>query len=176
MRVLQLAPESYLRVPFLGSTKDIAARVQYYQDRDIDHKVVVHGRRIDEILSTISSMPDRDFTHVVIEKGNSRRVLKLLRRVLPKAEILVRAHNAEILHRCDYVRATLAVPHLRRPAHLWKQIKGVWFFGSRDIAAARYADAIVPHRQIYALLAPMPAFLRPQRRNFAGDSRLCREV
>ena len=100
VRLLHVVPKSFLSEQhrYLGSTKDIAGRVQYFQDRDLRSDLLAHDKTAETVLSVLGSVNLSAYTHVLVEKANYRSVFRHLRREAPVAKIIFRAHNAETLH------------------------------------------------------------------------------
>ena len=95
VRLLHVVPKSFLSEQhrYLGSTKDIAGRVQYFQDRDLRSDLLAHDKTMETVLSVLGSADLSAYTHVLIEKANYGAVFRHLRRKAPGAKIIFRAHN-----------------------------------------------------------------------------------
>ena len=145
MRVLHLVPDSFVdrKHYHLGSTKDIASRVRYFEDRGIPYDLLPHGRTGESVLDAIAPVSLGDYSHVLIEKGHYARVFRHIRKTSPSCTVLFRGHNAEILHRFDYFRACISTEGRNTFEHLYRQLRNVTAYGSRDLAAAWYSDHVL---------------------------------
>lgn len=145
VRLLHVVPKSFLSEQhrYLGSTKDIAGRVQYFQDRDLRSDLLAHDKTAETVLSVLGSVNLSAYTHVLVEKANYRSVFRHLRREAPGAKIIFRAHNAETLHRVDYVRACLTPPRTRSVAEVVQSISNVAWYGARDLSVVWHADHVL---------------------------------
>ncbi len=145
VRLLHLVPMSFVseKHRYLGSTKDIAARLQYFQDRGITSDLLAHDKTLEAMLGTVDSVDLSAYTHILIEKANYGELFRKLRRGAPGAKIIFRAHNAETLHRLDYVRVCLAPPLNRSVAEVMEHVRNVAVYGARDLSVARHADHVV---------------------------------
>jgi hypothetical protein len=145
VRLLHVVPKSFLSEQhrYLGSTKDIAGRVQYFQDRDLRSDLLAHDKTAETILSVLGSVNLSAYTHVLVEKANYKTVFRYLRREAPGAKIIFRAHNAETLHRVDYVRACLAPPRTRSVAEVVQNISNVLRYGGRDLSVVWHTDHVL---------------------------------
>jgi hypothetical protein len=92
---------------YLGSTKDIRSREEYFRTRGFDYLPILtdpqdkHYRS----LTRISRREWRQCSVVLVEMTFSPGALLIIRRLAPDATILVRSHNAELLHRFDWACA-----------------------------------------------------------------------
>lgn len=145
IRLLHIVPKSFLseKHRYLGSTKDIAARVQYFKDRDLKSDLLAHDKTVETVLAVLGSVDLSAYTHVLVEKANYGAVFRQLRRGAPGAKIIFRAHNAETLHRVDYVRACLAPPRTRSVAEVMQNISNIALYGTRDLSVVWYADHVL---------------------------------
>ena len=145
VRVLHLVPKSFLSDEhrYLGSSKDIAARVQYFEDRGLAFDLVAHDKTEATTLEALAPVDLRAYTHTLVERANYGAVFRYLRSEAPRAKILYRSINAEVPHRMEYVRACLAPPRRRSPRAVWQQCRNVPRYGGRDLSAARHADRIL---------------------------------
>ncbi len=140
-----MVPASYVEpsLHYLGSTKDIAARVQYYEDRGIEHEILAHGKTAPEILEAMATVSLDNFSHVVLEKASFGPVVRFIRDRAPNTRIYIRGHNAEGQHRLDYVRASLRIPRRRGLSNVASLSRNIWRYGARDIMTARAADGVL---------------------------------
>jgi hypothetical protein len=139
MKILHLVPMKGLNGSrhYLGSTKDIASRVQYFLDRGISFEVVGLDKHPDRSVEALRQVPLKEFSHVLIEKSNFRSVLKYLRRQGPHLMIWYRGHNAEIPHRIDHFLSSLPPPRLTGLAHA---ARNIFAFGAMDLYTAPMVD------------------------------------
>lgn len=145
VRLLHLVPKSFLsrKHRYLGSTKDIAARVQYFQDRGLTSDLLAHDKTLETVLDIVGSVDLSAYTHVLVEKANYGELFRQLRAGAPGAKIIFRAHNAEALHRVDYVRACLAPPRSRSFGEVAQHVRNVALYGARDLSVVRHADRVL---------------------------------
>ena len=144
MRVLHLVPRTFLdrKFLYLGSTKDIASRVQYFDDRSLRYDLVGHWNSADAVIQSLTAIKIGNYSHILIEKGNHSSVFQHVRKEAPRCKIFYRAHNAEIPHRLDYVRAYLRPVCRHGTSSLYGLLKNIGVYGSRDITAAHRADQV----------------------------------
>lgn len=101
MRVLHIVPDSVsdARHLFLGSTKDVRGRTEYFRARGIAADEVLAVRRSDRLLlKKLRTLDLRPYTAAVIELPLYPRSIRFLRRTAPHVRVLVRAINAELFH------------------------------------------------------------------------------
>jgi hypothetical protein len=109
LRVLHIFKKSYsgTKHQFLGSVKDIRSRTEYFQARGIQcEEFLVQAK--DNFSGEIQELPEtflRRFDAVLVEMTFCPGALEVLRRRLPEAIILVRSHNAELIHRYHWACA-----------------------------------------------------------------------
>lgn len=106
MRILHILPDSVLDPAhkYLGSTKDVRGRTEYFKARGLDVEEVIVSRRSDselKVLLTIKCLSK--FQGVFIELPLYPRTIRYLRRKYPSLRIFVRAINAEFYHDWHYV-------------------------------------------------------------------------
>lgn len=106
-RVLHVFPESVLEAgqEHLGSTKDVRGRTQYFRERGLEVRELAHHRSARGMLDAVRRHDLRRYDVVVVEFPLSVRATSELRRAAPKATLLTRSENAELLHRVDWMRA-----------------------------------------------------------------------
>jgi hypothetical protein len=145
VRILHLVPQSFLseKHRYLGSTKDIAARVQYFEDRDLNFDLVAHDKTLETVFDALGAVDLSIYTHLLIEKANYGELFRRLRKEAPAAKIIFRAHNAEMLHRVDYVRACLASPRSRGLSEVAQHVRNIGVYGARDLSVVRHADHVL---------------------------------
>lgn len=93
---------------FHGSNKDQAARQQYLRDRGF--RVVTepaHDWKYEGLKERLSAERHSEPQVIILEAMLHHPLLRYLRERFPKAKLLVRSHNAEILHRLHTHTAAL---------------------------------------------------------------------
>ena len=145
IRLLHLVPLSFVseKHRYLGSTKDIAARVQYFEDRGLASDLLAHDKTLETVLDVLGSVDLSAYTHILIEKANYGELFRQLRRDAPGAKIIFRAHNAETLHRLDCARVCLMLPRTRNVAEVAQHVRNVGVYGARDLSVARHVDHVL---------------------------------
>jgi hypothetical protein len=109
---------------YLGSTKDIRGRTQYFENRKVEYdEIYFEGRKavLDrKLLKKIKTIDLSSYEAVFCEYPIYVRSLFYLRRNYPHLKLIVRSHNAEFYHLIHYFIATykmhhykLALSHLR---------------------------------------------------------------
>lgn len=142
LRVLHIFKQSY-RNPthrYLGSVKDIRSRTAYFQERGIEYEeLLVSGKtNYREAIINLFPRPSNKFDAVLLEMTFSPAALKTLRRRLPAAILLVRSHNAELIHRVHWARAQGASWTAMR--FLAQSLKN----GAADVCSGWRSDYILP--------------------------------
>jgi hypothetical protein len=142
MKFLHLVPNKGLNGSrhYLGSTKDIASRVQYFIDRGIPFEVVGLNKHAKDSVEALRQIPLREFSHVLIEKNNFWSVLRYLRRNGPHLEIWYRGHNAEIPHRIDHFMSAIPPPRLIK---IRSALRNIFLFGAMDVYTAPVVDRVL---------------------------------
>ena len=108
MRILHIFSQKALDPlhVFLGSTKDIRCRTEYFENRQIPFDELVLETRDDSLLmEKLKSIKLDQYNAVFIEYPNYPRAIAHIKQVAPEIKVIIRAHNAELLHNLDYVRA-----------------------------------------------------------------------
>jgi len=143
MKILHIVPNSATKenLKYLGSTKDIAGRTEYFQEQRIEFFVLpVKGRDDKGLISIIDNYIAQGFDAVVIEFTTFRRTVKYLKSRYPTIRILCRSHNEELLHWIDYARAEFKYGSAIKA--LLRCVRALRFF-YHELICARYADAIL---------------------------------
>jgi hypothetical protein len=90
----------------LGSTKDIRCRTEYFNTRGIAYDELVSRRSYAGVSAEKLQAIELDqYKAVILEQASSPGLLRRIRRRKPDMNIIVRSHNAEFLHRLDYLKA-----------------------------------------------------------------------
>lgn len=150
MRVLHMVPDSVAmpRHHFLGSTKDIRGRTEYFQTRAIAFDELPIKQRSDQwLVTTLPDVPLETYTLILIEHPLYPKTLSYLRQRVPHTPVLTRAHNAELYHHWDILRANgLRNDGQSRRAMLaanWKILKEGWRRFRLDRQFARDSDFLL---------------------------------
>lgn len=93
---------------FLGSTKDIRGRTEYFHERNISYDEFLVDEKDNYRRNIALRIKDKlhEYTAAILEMTFSPDAASYIRRHSPNTKVLVRSHNAELLHRWDWVRAT----------------------------------------------------------------------
>jgi hypothetical protein len=148
--ILHVVPDSInnTRTIFIGSTKDVWGRAEYFAARG--HHVrqfVSAGRSDDEAVAMLREADLRDCRAVLFEYEVYVRSLDFLKRNHPEIRRLVRAHNANLPHLVDQFRGRLRMLQERRGADFTEATKAIHRALMRfrlDSQCAGLADTILP--------------------------------
>ena len=107
LRVLHVFPDSALqdRHAYLGSTKDVRCRTQYFADRGLDVRELPHERSGRALLGAIRATDLNQYDAVLLENLVNPFAVRELRKTAPHLRIGFRPINAELLHRIDMLRS-----------------------------------------------------------------------
>lgn len=89
----------------LGSTKDIRGRTEYFKSRGIEFDELITPRSYKGIFDKIRTIEMKNYNVVLFEHTLSIGAIRFVRKKYPMIRIMTRAHNAELLHRIDYLKA-----------------------------------------------------------------------
>lgn len=106
MRILHILPDSAVdpKQRFLGSTKDLRGRTEYFKVRGFDSEEIVVPRRRDSVLKRLLARKDlSELQAVFIELPLYPGAIRYLRHNYPGLRIFVRPINAEFYHHWHYV-------------------------------------------------------------------------
>jgi hypothetical protein len=109
LRILHIFKKSYSgqKHQYLGSVKDIRSRTEYFRSRGIECEELLvsakHSYR-NALEKTPQDFLER-FDAVLLEMTFSPGALKALRKRLPHGTLMVRSHNAELIHRYHWACA-----------------------------------------------------------------------
>jgi hypothetical protein len=109
LRILHIFKKSYSgpKHQFLGSVKDIRSRTEYFQARGIPCEEFLVAAK-DNFSGPLLELPEKflkRFDAVLVEMTFCPSALTVLRRRLPNAILMVRSHNAELIHRYHWACA-----------------------------------------------------------------------
>jgi glycosyltransferase involved in cell wall biosynthesis len=170
MRVLHAFASSVLdpRHKFLGTTKDVRGRTQYFEARGIERReLVIAARKERCFLRALDGVDLADLDAVIVEGTYFPGAISSIKDACPGLRVFARGVNAELLHWLHSARAALRHDSWKR---LLFDLEGALVFGLKDLRCAVAADAILPiseweSRWYWSLLAPrdrvttMPYFL-----------------
>ncbi len=182
-RILLLVPETSedASLAHHGSSKDVACLEYYLTMRHVDFTREALPRQTPKLLASLKCIPAASFDVIILSlPGSHPRALLRLRRAAPHALILFRAHNAEFLHRFDWMTASPGFRgKLRLATRAFFALLGdlitVWFGCDRVLAiseddARRYWTRLGRSRRIVV----SPYFdTRPPARVGASKALLC---
>jgi len=142
MRVLYVVPDSAddPALALHGSTKDVACLQSYFDARRLSVTRVAVPRRNRDAIARLEAIdiPAHDLV-VLSMPGSYPRLLRWLRIRAPHSRVMFRAHNAEALHRLDWLRAS---------AHWTDRLR----LGVRAARAAA-KDLVTVHAAAHAVLS-----------------------
>ncbi len=126
---------------FLGTTKDIRGRTQYFAEREIEvQELILKIREERYFLDGLKQIDLQPFDFVLIEGTYFPRSVAALKAANPRVKVLMRGINAELLHWLHSAEAALRFDTWKR---VFFDLKGTLDFGSKDILCARRADYIL---------------------------------
>ena len=106
MRVLHIIPKSAYDKTLAdhGSTKDIWCRREYFKNRGFDTLELPVSKHEKLIISNLEKIEIKEFDTILIDIPRSFRItFQYIRRRAPKVKLVFRSHNAEFLHRWDWM-------------------------------------------------------------------------
>lgn len=144
MRILHVLFGSALRPEqkFLGTTKDIRGRTQYFHERGIEYEELVLDVRKEKYFRRRALEMGVDRFDVVLVEGTYFPVtMALLKKRYPQVRFLARGINAEFLH---WLHSGVAAVQFDTWRRAFADLKGACSYGWKDFRCARTADAILP--------------------------------
>lgn len=170
---------------FHGSNKDQAARQQYLRDRGF--RVVtepVRDWKYGDLIKRLDADRHEAPQVIILESMLHHPLMRHLRERFPKARLLVRSHNAEVLHRLHTHTASLLMETGSRwawlnPREAVGRGKNVFDHWRYDAGAIRLADHVLsisewetkrywPHLGPRGKVSTVPYFL-PRDLVYAGE-------
>lgn len=148
--ILHVVPDSInnTRKGFMGSTKDVLGRSEYFAARALGVRQFVSvGRSDDETVAMLRDADLGDCRAVLFEYEMYVRSLDFLRRKHPGIRRVVRAHNANLPHLVDQFRGRLRMIQENRGTDLAQATDTIHLALARfrlDCQCADLADAILP--------------------------------
>ncbi len=132
---------------YLGSTKDIVGRRDYFAARGIECvELQVKGRHDYLCLELLQAMDLSDVDAVLMEHPRYPRSMKYLRRTHPGARLMIRGHNAELIHQVHTAYAYLE-SGVGGSKWRWKRfrmtMRNLWDRFRFDLASARLSDYVL---------------------------------
>ncbi|MBK8781540.1 MAG: hypothetical protein IPO22_06985 [Anaerolineales bacterium] len=100
MKILHIVPESFTipHLRYLGSTKDILGRIEYFADRALDVDQLVVERSDETLLERLRSVPLERYAVVFVEIPVYPLSIEFIRQTSPKTKVICRSINAELYH------------------------------------------------------------------------------
>jgi hypothetical protein len=103
---------------YLGSTKDIVGRRDYFEARGIEwQELLVTGRKDEHCLAAFQQLDFTGVDAVMMEHPRYPKAMRWLRRTHPHIVQIIRGHNAELIHQAHtswaYLKSGLAGPRWR---------------------------------------------------------------
>ncbi len=132
---------------FLGSTKDIVGRRDYFAARGIECvELQVKGRHDSLCLESLRGMDLSDFDAVLMEHPRYPKSMAYLKNTQPQMLRMIRGHNAELIHQVHtaiaYLKSGVGGSKWR-----WKRtrmtLRNLWDRFYFDLACARLADYVL---------------------------------
>lgn len=132
---------------FLGSTKDIVGRRDYFAARGIEcHELVVPNRNDELCLKMLRSTDFSAVDAVIFEHPRYPKSLAFLRRDHPAVTRVIRGHNAELIHQLHtaaaFLRCGLGTPRWRY-ARALGALSSAWRRFRYDWTSARLGDFVL---------------------------------
>src|SRR3989304_7723716 len=141
--ILHIVPDSTVapKHVYLGSTKDIRGRTEYFKERGIFFDELVLIKRKDKILlKELKKIDLNGYSAAIIECPVYPRSVRFLKKKYPRLLVVIRSINAELFHRLHYIKASLL--HKQ-----WKSLAINLFFlfkcSLADFLCANYSDVIL---------------------------------
>ncbi|MDD5146068.1 MAG: glycosyltransferase [Candidatus Pacebacteria bacterium] len=146
MRILHVFKDSIIerKHSFVGSTKDVRSRTEYFREKGIDvTELVIEKNRKGRDLTALDYLKKSDlcsYDAVLFEYLEYPRSLKYLKNKYPRLKLLVRSHNAEILHSLHYFLASVKYFRFR---FAWRFLKKLIKTVGLDYLCAKYSTAVL---------------------------------
>ena len=128
---------------YLGSTKDIRNRTEFFKAFDIAFDELPFDPNKDpdnDILSILSKTSLDDYSAILCEHTLFPKTIRFLKKNHPQIKILVRGHNAEFYHRLHYALGALKYASISKALHWFKESVKKY---RDDRTCARHADFIL---------------------------------
>ena len=122
-KVLHIIPDSAIdpQMLYLGSTKDIRTRTEYFCQRNVKYDELVADKRSDALLlGKIQQMDLRDYQFIIFEYPIYLKSMAYLRKKYPQLVLIVRSHNAELYHRIHYFLAFVRARQVNLAESIWQ--------------------------------------------------------
>jgi len=141
--VLHVVPDSVGNAakPFVGSTKDVRGRTEYFAERGIAVREYLSAGRSDaELLAHLRSLDLSECDAIVLEYETYIDSMTYLRDAHPHVRRLVRAHNANFPHQIDNFLGRTRMGENERAA---EDIRVAWERFDQDARCAEIADVLL---------------------------------
>lgn len=115
MKVIHLVPDGVAdpRHLYIGSTKDVRGRTEYFKARGIPFDEILVKRRSDKwLLGRLQGMDLNQYTAAIFELTRYPTSLRFLRQHFPQLKLLSRPINAEFYHRLHHLWASIPNPKI----------------------------------------------------------------
>lgn len=151
MKILHIVPDS-INVPnlyYLGSTKDIWGRFEYFETRSLTVEQLPTERSDDALLERLAAMPLAEYATVFIELPIYPKSMAYIRSASPDTKVYCRSINAELYHQFDSFVSNYL--HQRRNgtnaqgsfSRHFSALKGVYFRLKQDYMCGNLSDALL---------------------------------
>lgn len=151
-KILHVVPDSLSKPNklYLGSTKDIRGRTEYFQLREIQYDELLVQKRSDAfLLDIIQKMDLGSYDTVFFELALYPKTMAYIRKRYPKIKQVVRSINADFYHWLHYFYAPLLHPSLALASRkaFFRAVQFEWLRYAferlhMDITCARRADFV----------------------------------
>lgn len=177
-----------------GSNKDQASRQQYLRDRGFHIRTEpVKDWKFRALMERLDAERHDDPQVILVEAMHHHPLLRYLRDRFPQARLLVRSHNAEVLHRIDTHTATLlmekgsrlawlnpveALPRARNVLAHWRYDAGAIELADHILSITawetdRYWPRLGPRHKVATVPYFLPRDLAPERPAGGARPRCC---
>lgn len=133
---------------YLGSTKDIRCRTQYFNQRKINFKEIILKYRTDEeLLKHFVLIDFKKYDIILFEYSRFPRSMHFVHKREPEIKLYTRTHNAEALHRVHQILSRGIVKFSRGIINNFKE--NAWSFRDGyyrfkdDLATSNLSDNIL---------------------------------
>ncbi|MBI2617107.1 glycosyltransferase [Candidatus Gottesmanbacteria bacterium] len=133
---------------FLGSTKDVRGRTEYFKARKIPVDEYWVRERSDKLLmENIEDIQFGKYTHIFFEYSRYPQSMMYIRKYFPSCRLYIRVHNAEFYHRLHQILSRGIVSFSRSFVNILKEnirsLEEGFLRLKDDIICARNSDKIL---------------------------------
>jgi hypothetical protein len=140
LKILHIYKESYKDInnSYQGATKDICGRTEYFDTRNIYYRelLTLDSLKYYESILSIGKNELKRYDAAILEMTYSPYAVRLLKYWVPRIKIIVRSHNAELLHRLHWMRSqSISVGAM-------KSLRHAFLYFIYDYCCGKYSDYI----------------------------------